>query len=1031
MFKSFKFAGIALLVMLALHASAQIGGTGWKTQTVSFNVQKPYNTNEDLRYWFTNNIYHCMVYSNDQPFSEGNTTLPRTEMRFNPDFTNGDIQYQAVMMVPANENSYCIMQDHTGDAQSPTYGPVAIMFIWQSRDGGSIWNGYTGHELVKNMGNQWFQLNVDHNVVTHTIRAWINGQLVVTESDNGATDYYFKTGVYEQNISTPTYEMDTYVTNGPNSIKEWVSSGTNPPAAPTGFTATPTVANIALAWNSSVGATNYNLERSTTNGGSYTTIATLTGTNYTDSSVTSGTTYYYVVTAADQFGVSTNSTQVSAELVTTSFQLSAAPSSQTVAAGSSTNYTVSVTTNSGFNGSVILGVGGLPVGASANFSLPTLTTTGNSTLTIQTTTNTPGGSYALTIGGTNNGSVLTANVTLTVIGLVANPGTLLWSGASGVDTNWSTARNWTNVTGGGYGPPGISNNVVFTNTGAVAIPGTVNNAVDASVSVLSLQYSQTNNYHTTQIASGQTLTIATNLTAGTGTDLGANGILSAAITGSGGLLSITNTNCVVIVRQGTGTGTGPWSQRATLDLSGLGTFNGNVNRLLVAGDSGSAAFDSREVGTLWLAATNNLAASGAAPAIDIADNSANGAGANADPTNLTSYLYLGLSNGIYADSIAVGRSKSAGVLAFNPAWTNSNPTFYLRGFSASRVGIFSVGDDSAVGNSNQRSAGTVDLTGGTLDALINLAYIGQSMNGTNTGTAASATGTLTFEDGTLDVNTLEIGYQTLAAGTGPGAVGTVNVNGDGLLQVNQSLELAHGTNSSPPVQGTLNLNGGTVKVTNLNGGGGISTININSGFLDMQFTNSAPGQIANVSMLNIGASGVDNPASLANAASITVSNPIVIANNGTFAGNTIITSPGLIVDGTISPGTDGIGWMINNGPVTLGAGGSDELTVQDALAGPTAGWGFFEVNGGINVQATGANPFTIQLQSEGLADNFNYTTNYDWAIAAASGGIANFNANDFMVDNSQFNNDLAGGYFYVRQNGSSLVLSFTNNHPPA
>jgi hypothetical protein len=211
----------ALGCVLTLTARAQIGGSGWSSQTVAYKVQWPYNVAEDTRFWFTNNIYHCLVYSNDAPFEQGSTTLPRTEMRFNPDFTGGEIQYQANLMVPANENSYCIMQDHTGDAQSSQYGPVAIMLIWQSRDGGSIWNGYTGNEIGKNLGGQYFQLNVDHNVVTHTIKVWINSALVVTEADNGATDYYFKNGVYEQNISTPTHQMDTYVQN----IQEWTSSG--------------------------------------------------------------------------------------------------------------------------------------------------------------------------------------------------------------------------------------------------------------------------------------------------------------------------------------------------------------------------------------------------------------------------------------------------------------------------------------------------------------------------------------------------------------------------------------------------------------------------------------------------------------------------------------------------------------------------------------------------------------------------------------------------------------------------------------
>jgi hypothetical protein len=215
-----SFLALAFCALLPSAVLAQIGGTGWSSQSISYNVQWPTNAQEDQRFWHTNNIYHCLTYSNDGAFSIGNTTLPRTEMRFNPDFTSGEIQYQSTLQCPANENSYCIMQDHTGDSQSDEYGPVAIMFIWQSRDGGSVWNGYTGQELATEMGGKWFQLNVDHNVSTHMITAWINGTVVVAEPDNGATDYYFKNGVYEQNISTPSHQMDTYVTN----ILEWTTT---------------------------------------------------------------------------------------------------------------------------------------------------------------------------------------------------------------------------------------------------------------------------------------------------------------------------------------------------------------------------------------------------------------------------------------------------------------------------------------------------------------------------------------------------------------------------------------------------------------------------------------------------------------------------------------------------------------------------------------------------------------------------------------------------------------------------------------
>ena len=70
MFKPFTFAlGLFVFALGILTAPAQIGGTGWKSQAVSFKVQSPYNTNVNTRYWFTNNIYHCLVYSNDVPFA--------------------------------------------------------------------------------------------------------------------------------------------------------------------------------------------------------------------------------------------------------------------------------------------------------------------------------------------------------------------------------------------------------------------------------------------------------------------------------------------------------------------------------------------------------------------------------------------------------------------------------------------------------------------------------------------------------------------------------------------------------------------------------------------------------------------------------------------------------------------------------------------------------------------------------------------------------------------------------------------------
>jgi hypothetical protein len=71
-------------------------------------------------------------------------------------------------------------------------------------------------------------------------------------------------------------------------------------AGPAGLTGLAGNNQASLTWNALLGATSYNLKRSTTSGGTYNTISTsgtVTGTNYVDSTAVNGTTYYYVVSA--------------------------------------------------------------------------------------------------------------------------------------------------------------------------------------------------------------------------------------------------------------------------------------------------------------------------------------------------------------------------------------------------------------------------------------------------------------------------------------------------------------------------------------------------------------------------------------------------------------------------------------------------------------------------------------------------------------------------------------------------------------
>jgi hypothetical protein len=95
-----------------------------------------------------------------------------------------------------------------------------------------------------------------------------------------------------------------------------LTPGNAAPLAPAGLTATSSNTAVALSWTSSAGADSYILRRSTTSGSGYTDIASgLTGTTCLDTGVVNGTTYYYVVAATNSYGLSPNSSEVSAKPV--------------------------------------------------------------------------------------------------------------------------------------------------------------------------------------------------------------------------------------------------------------------------------------------------------------------------------------------------------------------------------------------------------------------------------------------------------------------------------------------------------------------------------------------------------------------------------------------------------------------------------------------------------------------------------------------------------------------------------------------
>ncbi len=105
------------------------------------------------------------------------------------------------------------------------------------------------------------------------------------------------------------YNMDQPPFDTLTATLDPIATGANP----SGLTSIVTAQQPVLSWWGSAYATSYNVKRATTSGGSYTTIATGVTTNtYTDTSVVTGTTYYYVVSATTASGETGNSNETSA-----------------------------------------------------------------------------------------------------------------------------------------------------------------------------------------------------------------------------------------------------------------------------------------------------------------------------------------------------------------------------------------------------------------------------------------------------------------------------------------------------------------------------------------------------------------------------------------------------------------------------------------------------------------------------------------------------------------------------------------------
>jgi autotransporter-associated beta strand protein len=553
-----------------------------------------------------------------------------------------------------------------------------------------------------------------------------------------------------------------------------------------------------------------------------------------------------------------------------------------------------------------------------------------------------------------------ATLTVVLAAQTSSAATNVWSGASGTDLLWSTPANWSPS-----GPPLPGDDAQFFDPGGALDLSTPNNIVAQSRTIRSLWFGQTNGFHYTLINPGMTLTLSgteTNnvLVAGTETDDGVIGE-SSAISGPGATLVLNNTNSDFIVRQESGSGGS--ALRSTLDLSGLDNLSADVRRVLV----GVEGPFPRPAGTLYLAKTNVITAVGNAPALAIGGNG----GGNHNSGN-SSYVLLGQQNAINADSITVGRVKQTGnsSITFNTALFTDSVAVFRGADGVSRVSDWRLGDAES-GSGSGNTAGICDFTGGTVDALVDSMILGRQVQNHN------PVGTLTFDKGTFDVNTLTLGLQTSSSANY--ASGVVNVNGTGTLIVNSNLVFGQvvGGTGAPATLGTLNIGGGTVDVRGALTIGALARMNVTNGFLNLP-TNST---------LSLNTLTVDG-GTISNATTI-------IATNQSLASLTIVNG----------------GKLPNAVSFDLGTGGNAQWFPGDSLVFSNS----LQGSGYIYSDVTQANGATLSPGGIGVAGTLFISAYNTPGNLTLNGGTLKY--------------DLASSVFGVNDNvqvGGTLTLNSTN-----
>lgn len=435
---------------------------------------------------------------------------------------------------------------------------------------------------------------------------------------------------------------------------------------------------------------------------------------------------------------------------------------------------------------------------------------------------------------------------------------------------------------------------------------------------------------------------------------------SYVVNGVGGILTV-NGNSGFTVAGANGT---------LVNMSGLSQFeyNRSNQNVLVRPDSSIAA----STAELRLASNGVGLNTITAAAVTVGTaSSSNGA------DNLAT-LRLGKDNTINTATIQIGGFNGRGLINFNTGV--ASPTLKLRGVDGvSALANLNLGLTSS---GTRSGAGVLDLTGGSLDALVGNLTIG------NNTTAISDNSSLIMPAGVLVASNVNIG--TMSAGaTNPVLANSLNQLGGAVTASVITFGVNSSTNSTTPIpvfNSSYNLSGGTLRA---------QTIQAGSGSFNSTSSRSiawSGGTISNLnSTTNLSISGVAGSGGSLNVVSSGAGVKSFSVDSGrsiTFGANSAFSS----ANGSIVVGKDGAGSLIFASGVTHSFNGTLQINQGQALVNASLPSATVSISGGTLAGVGTVGSVTLSSGS----------------LAPGDAGVGTLNASSFTWNGGTLNFDLSG-----------------------